>query len=821
MLRSTLTQKDYEAAIAQMGPLSTPFFRASFGEAVAYFKFMQKCGDQSAWVGLGKEGRNALLPEGAPEHSLAFIRDCNVCLHGFMVDVFEKRDSAVPMLEKMPIVVVQAMQQHNATAATFQEHMERIYLSPFPKEKIELNAHLHYGHLIHGLVSLCRKAFTRIEWTCCIAIVDASSTVSVAFYRQQQFADLMFIILSSPHHWALMVLHNREKTARLYDGKSNHVCRTQAENWLESLNQGFTLQLAQVPEQVDEWSCGHRVLLSAKYVIGFAFQNPDRIEVPEVVPDSFFVVENITGLTTLIQTNLKLPLKTESDQVSRKRIKTETPSIPPPAATAEEALVPANISEDRRAEVLAAAKARAAQRLQEVRGPAGPSTPQRKSRRADLFDVGRESGEEEDKVVQRKPTRKKAAEIEKETAIRKTLEENGLDHNCVFQKRHCREKVPPNRGHWKEFISSLVKGAPLKCPTCSSLAHEYFFAPDPPQDPQAQPTPADHADPDDAHPPEPDMPDVLPSRKRGRPVKGAKMEGYLYKWLEMNRPGIYRPLEDSETSLEYYCVPCRKKLYFSRDASTYVELHEKQSTAHSKGLQAMGLSIRGEAISSRGACDGAIVSGTKTLLGGISKTVEKWVNAGQPLALSDSKNGRSVAQLASWRVEGMQDQILVRSVHCVGEAAVSGQGCYHCRSLLENKSLAKELAGWGFKLDLASLAYATAYGSSDEVRRLQEMMVQSDYWEQKLSGHDMEEWLKLQGGGFIFAVRRLIESCTKKRRNSSFEALIQVQLSGLAEYSIGDMNKNMFSSLMTKYQDALLQGSVLEEDRFVIFCIIL
>lgn len=780
MPRSTLTQKEYEAAITQMGPLSTPFFYASFGEAVAYFKFMQERGDQSAWVNLGRDDKRALLSGDAPEKSLAFIRNCNVCLHGFMVDVFDKKDSVFPMLEKMPLVVVQTLQQHTLTASHFAEHMERIYLTPFPKQKIELNEHLHYGHLIHGLVAMCQMAFQQIEWTCCIAIVDASSSTSSDFYRQQKIADLMFVILSSPNHWAFLVLHNRTKRAVLYDGLGDNVCRTQAEKWLESLNEGFTLHHGQVPKQEDDWSCGHRLLLTAKYIICVGFEKGDDVvQVPEVVPDSFFRMEEIVGLTALLEEpKVKLQLKTENDQVSNKKartIKTEPTSTPPPAAIAQEASAPAKISEDRRAEILGAAKARAAERLESIQS----ATPPRKSRRTDLFDVNRGSDEEEDKVAQKKQTRRKTADIEKETAIRNTLETNGLDHNYVFQKRHSLERVPPTRGHWKEFISLLAKGAPLKCLTCSNLAHEYYFAPDPPK---AQPTPADQSAPASADHEPPPVPEVLPSRKRGRPTTGTKVQGYyLPKWMETNRPGIYRALEDSETSLEYYCIPCRKKLYFSRDASTYVELHEKQSRAHTKGLQALGLSVKGEIISDRHSCDGAIVSDTNTILGKITKTLMKWINAGQPLALCDGKNGGSEAQQCSWRLEGMQDQIVVRSVQCVGESVVRGQGCHHCRRLLASKRLANELAGWGFKLDLISLAYATAYGSSDEVLRLQELMTQSDYREQNLAGSDLEEWFRLQGRTFIFSVRRLIESVSKKRRNSSFEANYLVWLNTALE----------------------------------------
>ena len=91
-------------------------------------------------------------------------------------------------------------------------------------------------------------------------------------------------------------------------------------------------------------------------------------------------------------------------------------------------------------------------------------------------------------------------------------------------------------------------------------------------------------------------------------------------------------------------------------------------------------------------------------------------------------------------------------------------------------------------------------------------MRQSDYYTNGFAGEDLEQWLKMQQRSLVFAVRRHIESCPKRLRSCSFENLIQVRLAGLAEYSIGDMQKNVFATLMTKYQNSLLSGEMLEEE---------
>lgn len=132
--------------------------------------------------------------------------------------------------------------------------------------------------------------------------------------------------------------------------------------------------------------------------------------------------------------------------------------------------------------------------------------------------------------------------------------------------------------------------------------------------------------------------------------------------------------------------------------------------------------------------------------------------------------------------------------------------------LLNSKKLAKEVATWGYRVDLARAAYLAAYGDKPELEVLQQKIMHSDYVKAELAGQGFTDLLKLQPRSFIFNVRRIVESTPKSSRNQAYEDFVQLRLVGLAEYSLGNIQQNVFGTLVQKFASSLEEGKCLEDD---------
>ena len=241
-------------------------------------------------------------------------------------------------------------------------------------------------------------------------------------------------------------------------------------------------------------------------------------------------------------------------------------------------------------------------------------------------------------------------------------------------------------------------------------------------------------------------------RKKGRPAKSKRQTDVLRKYVAGHRSGIYQPIkpddgkegeeEEGGKRFHYFCIPCQKVVNFFRDAVTYVHLHESQSASHGKGLKALGLTKDGTPTGERAACTGVRVDAVSGRLSELGCSLRLWLSAGQPCALGVGAK-KALLETGSWRHQ--DDSIIVRHTACSGSP--SSLGCHDCLTFAENPKVAQEIASWGYKLDLITLAYSIAYGSSEEVQNHVSLMKTRDYMVTELAGSDLDDILKLAPRG--------------------------------------------------------------------------
>lgn len=90
-------------------------------------------------------------------------------------------------------------------------------------------------------------------------------------------------------------------------------------------------------------------------------------------------------------------------------------------------------------------------------------------------------------------------------------------------------------------------------------------------------------------------------------------------------------------------------------------------------------------------------------------------------------------------------------------------------------------------------------------------MMNRDYKRLELAAADVDHILKLPPRQVVLHVRKCWESVAKYRRNASYDAFLNLRLSGLDLYSVSDVQKEMFANLVTRFRSAIEEGSAVEE----------
>ena len=130
------------------------------------------------------------------------------------------------------------------------------------RQAVEL-AHVHFGE----------------QWPLYVGIAH-----DAALLDQQQQCPLLCILVYSEVHWAFLAVGRSQ--AIFFDGKKDPVTRDHARSFVQHLMDrgrlptGTQILSAQVPQQQDGWSCGHRVIGYMDVIMCHAAQHPSVQDLP-------------------------------------------------------------------------------------------------------------------------------------------------------------------------------------------------------------------------------------------------------------------------------------------------------------------------------------------------------------------------------------------------------------------------------------------------------------------------------------------------------------------------------------------------------------
>ena len=835
-LRKRLTQADFQLALYAAGSaIRDPYILISLKEASAYIRHIENGCSDHTWEALdGKIKSNLGIPD---EDVARFVNDSAFQHREFQTFMLGQGD--LPDYENMDEFLAAYFRrlldefggsrpdQNSQDAA-----VEVSLLRPYPDCAPAVEQQCHIGHLVHGFVKLARWFCSTRPWSKCIRIVDASSGHKPFVQGQPCSQSIILGILCSESHWALAASFPKHAMTILFDGKDNPIIATRAQKWTESLESvlgsstRFKLHKAVVPWQDDTWSCGHRALLAANFVLHWYFELSCPGDFPLDLPEDTFstvkiqqVCDRLGEIGESIVNDKLAPASVKKQPVDSvdpaiKRAKTESGADSVGPASKRSKTEPVAIQE-------ALQKLKLEVQIEQSKPnenvPAEPlvETPTRRRKMPGIDDAM--SVEEAVEPVSKKPRGRKGQTQEKDQAncdtqkpqkrltkkevqakvnkAQEELSQKGCSHNDEFQRFHAKMHVLPPRGHWQEFLKHVagVIETPNQCVACLKLIDIYVHG-NPPEEDQHE-TPDKHAE---------DQP-----RKRGRPKK-ADPEFVLADWIAENRAKIYTPTKED---LVFFCVACQKDVPMFRQATTYVHLHEETSNLHKRGLQTLGLSVSGEEVANRSPCHGVdTASGVSdAVLSRLQQSLRLWFNAGQPFSCGEEK--KSALEQISFRM--MDDRVYARHSSCVGQDCLTA--CQACLSILDDKKIAYEIANWGYKIDQATLAHQTAYGSEDECQRQRHTMQGRDYVTEGLAGKDMQKLFALQPRNLITVIYRSLESTPKQWRNSAYEAFLALRVHGICDFRLGNLQKDMFADMVKRYHSAMIDGTVVEDAPWIIF----
>ena len=813
-LRGDVSDTDAKNILEIMGSVRDDYIWASLQEASAYVQFISGGGSDAQWEIMEDQERFKLVQD----EPLEFLQSKRVSLDGFMLADLGREDPI--QWSKLPRQVCHYLSFYlvdgrlcpirKKTVHRFQDIVEEALVRQYPKVAIDPKQHCHIGHMLHGLIRVARETFPKQSWCSRLAIVDLTCDQKTTLLWMQGFANHVLGLLSHDSHWAFVLSDFLTQTSILYDSRGDPAIEKRARSWTKTLEEYYgelTFRIATVPVQKDDWSSGHRVVIGAELVLAdLHIPDDDGVCGPPLTLDEEDFGEDVfSHLPELIEVGVK------HEVLGTGKVKRECdpqPDIVPSKKTKTDQSTPDKSGSKKRfpdkgdSPLLPHAKRRVGA------DQGAPPKPARID-----WDFGdSEQGVDETKEKPDKNLGFKQSGMKKTaTKLRLELQGKGLDHNKVFQVRHAQLGQPEPRGHWANFFQEIIQiqdsggSSKLACSACESIYQEFVH--NIPLEDQDLPKPngmdtgelGEHQGQAHAH--------SLEIRKKGRPTRSnPKVENFLCGWIIKNRSGIYHAYDDSSETFTYRCLPCRKDVQFRRDSLTYLARHEKCCDSHKKGLMMLGLSIDGVQEIEVKPCTGAIILPVHGQMGQLEYSLRAWCTAGQPTVLGD--RNKTVLELCN--LKEVDGKFVLRHANCSGVPA--SNSCELCKSLVFDPKLVKDIGTWGWKVDLASLAYLSAYGSQDDIDHLRHTMMNQDYRKLGLAGGDIEKWFGLSPRDLIFKIRRYIESSSFSRRNAALQDFITVRLRGLAEYSLGDLQKNVFSTMVSKFSASMMDGTVLEED---------
>lgn len=650
---------------------------------------------------------------------------------------------------------------------------------------------LSLSQMVHSLATFSRETLGP-SWVQQVILDSWSVQERSSLSTLLPHAQLVFTVLHDDSHWALLVFLIGKTQLVLYDSGTpqREGILQAAQASCKHLGKSFgcnldmqALKHAKVLPQTNEWSCGHRAVLCANFVLKALVENK-WTELPVEVPESQFAFSMILRLSRVqCQTNQNHPsvgcisiLDDSWTENDKKRVKCESqPEEPAQKRMATQSSKPAT----------------------KKRSDPEPSPKSTSSQ----------------SVVEKRRKVAKASDEQKE--VSKKLEHDwkslGFTHNSDFQKIHKQFSAQAPKGHWQDFVSMMQGNKPMSCEACQKCRERVQALKEKgsaPEDEQQQQVVVAE--------PEADEQLVVGlgsgGRKRGRPRKGDVSWQGLPKFLEENRPGIYR-LIDQEKHV-WCCVLCNHQLKLKRDGMTYVKSHEK-SELHKAKLKLFQHSIPvDDAVEERlKPCGGINTSDPSTKFHEIRQSVLTWALAGMPC--HTPAIGAKCCNLGLRKITSSYDAdgaVILRHNECKGE--VSCGPCSLCSKLERTQTILADIKKWAFRLDTIQLVQLRFLATDDEIREHQEIVQSRDYFEE-MQDHELRRLMKLSPADAANQVRIQIVSVCRSKRNPALQSLIDLRLQNMAVVAPRNLEQSVFRTLVRNFEGALESGRC-HEDQFQI-----
>lgn len=660
-------------------------------------------------------------------------------------------------------------------------------------EPITMGSKLTLSQIVHGLAGMAKNA-RGDSWAEDIIIQSFTVLERSEYLSLFSSPRVIFIILHDNTHWSLLACLVGHGEIWCYDGAPTRGIReaayTSCTFLCSALQFDFQLKYAQVPHQKDGWSCGHRCVVHAGYILQFVEAGKFRA-LPESIPD---MVVSQTSFEAVCQLRPQV-----------------APGIPRPPVLEDEGSEQLFLPELVKKGI--AAKSRGQKRMAEGDGdksgvPSESCKPTKKKRKSEQSETSKSSktGSSDGKKCKEMSSKERAAVIKD---LEDELQTNhSFNHNRDFQKEHKSRKVSMGKGHWHQFLFALRDKEPLGCSACKACRKLLGMAPD------------------DEAPPEP-IQDVAKAtekalvaeqqtgaqsaRRRGRPRKGLdKAWPGLQAWLDETRPGLYQ-IVDAETH-KWLCKVCNQVIKCQRDGDTFIRKHESRGLHGTKLALLRSQSGDGSIVEAKveevaKPCCGVNITTGETdapELHKLQESIALWVSGGMPMV-----KGKDCT-LAHASFACTPEGIVFRHAECKAPTVLGM--CHLCYSLAHNTHFHSDLRHWAWKLDLIQLCNYMAMNSRDEIAELEETILQRDYFQEEVHKHQLQRFLKMNPVDAMQVIRNGVLSISHQRRSRSLQAIIDLRLSDVRQLVPCNLEADVFTTLLQKFQGAVRAGTCHESD---------
>ncbi|CAE7253482.1 unnamed protein product [Symbiodinium sp. CCMP2456] len=629
--------------------------------------------------------------------------------------------------------------------------IEEALLKPYPMTQPVWGQQMDWGTCLHSLVQACRGVWG-IHWPReCILLCGTAAELLEPF-RLQKSAKHVLCVLSTETHWSLAAGRRGQKEFLIMDSlqlpATLDLAAAVAEHASERWGQEMIVLPLKVPRQEDSWSCGHRVLSAARWVLSercsswplqpvagcFAWTDPTEGVKEEEKPTA--------GATEDMEDE-------EPGASGREGEEDDADEELPPKSGQKRAIVMEEDDED------------------------------------DLEPAG------QSRKRKRKPTAKQQAQQALNEAKKKAAD-GGVTFNRNFQSVHSRNKDAVPEGHWLKFLQALGKKSCMSCKSCRQL-RDMIEAPHAGED---KPPPADQVVPVQAQ--EALVP-AKPYAGRGRPPAGSAVAS-LETWLDRERPGIYTHV----TGSVWFCRACKIECNFQRQSQSgqkCVKGHE--GATHLRMLRCMQTP---DAKPEK--CHGVRLGhGDEPSLDRFQDSIESWVKAGMLRTVDSKHPDKDPLELCSWCWE--QEVLVLKSRACKGDGPI----CQECRNTASRAMLHRAICKWACIIDSALLARQVVYGGREDVLKVKEKMLSSDYYTWNDIRAEVDRYVGIEDLlSLLTAIKRRMCCINYGLRTKALCEWLEVNIQDLQYTDAPEAEMQAMKQLCSQFQGNILDGSVQKQD---------